>query len=96
MGSSFLFFLGFCCIANGAFPGIGVFDRIGHADELLKAGSPPWLLGLIAFVSGLLTWPRLGSPLGILHSWNGFDPWLVGLVATLKLVIVVECLCSPP
>ena len=93
------FFAGFCCIANGAYLGIGVFDRIGDAGEILKAGSPPSMLiafGLIAFFAGLTIWHRLGSPLAILHNRTVYDSWLVnGLVATLILVIVVECLLSP-
>jgi len=93
------FFSGFCFIANGAYLGIGVFDRIGDADELLKAGSPPWVLivfGIVACFSGMLIWHRLGSPTVIFRSGREFDPWLVkGLVATLVLVIVVECLISP-
>ena len=97
---SFLrFFFGFCCIANGAYLGIGVFDRIGDAGEILKAGSPRALLiafGLIAFSSGMLTWHRLGSPFAIFYNRIEFNPWFVkGVVATLFLVIVVECLCSP-
>ena len=93
------FFAGFCCIANGAYLGIGVFDRIGDAGEILKAGSPPSMLiafGLIAFFAGLTIWHRLGSPLAILHNRTEYDSCLVnGLVATLILVIVVECLLSP-
>lgn len=93
------FFAGFCCLANGAYLGVGVFDRVGDADEILKAGTPPWMLivfGLIASVSGMAMWHRLGSPFAFLQSRSELDPWLVrGLVATLLLVIVVECVLSP-
>ena len=34
------FFAGFCLIANGAYIGIGSFDRIGDAGDLLRHGSP--------------------------------------------------------
>lgn len=93
------FFAGFCCLTNGAYLGVGVFDRVGDADEILKAGTPPWMLilfGLIASLSGMATWHRLGSPLALLRGQNKLDPWLVrGLVATLVLVIVVECFVFP-
>ena len=93
------FFSGFCFIANGAYLGIGVLDRIGDADEILKAGSPPSVLiafGTVACVSGILIWHQMGSPTVMFRSGREFDPWLVkGLVATLVLVVVVECLISP-
>lgn len=99
MNSLLQFFAGFCFIANGAYLGIGVFDRVGDADEILKAGTPPWMLtafGLIAFVFGLALWHRLGSPLNVIQARNKLDPWLVtGLITTLLLVIVVECVLSP-
>ena len=34
------FFAGFCCIANGAYIGVGSFDGIGDAGEMLRHGSP--------------------------------------------------------
>lgn len=93
------FFSGFCFIANGAYLGIGVIDRIGDADVILKSGSPPWVLivfGIVTCFSGMLIWHRLGSPTAMFRSGREFDPWLVkGLVATLVLVIIVECLISP-
>lgn len=93
------FFAGFCCIANGAYLGVGVFDRVGDADEILKAGTPAWMLpafGLIAFFSGMAMWHRLGSPLAVLQGCIELDPWLVrGLLAMLLLIIVVECILSP-
>lgn len=93
------FFAGFCCIANGAYLGVGVFDRIGDAGEILKAGTPLWVLpafGLIAFFSGMAMWHRLGSPLAVLQGGIEIDPWLVrGLLATLFLIVLVECIFSP-
>jgi hypothetical protein len=92
------FFAGFCCVANGAYLGLGVFDRVGDAGEILNAGTPQWMLivfGLTAFASGMTLWHRLGSPLSVLRGRNELDPWLIkGLIATLLLVIVVECVLS--
>ena len=99
MNSLIQFFAGFCCLANGAYLGVGVFDRVGDADEILKAGTSSWLLivfGLVASVSGMALWHQLGSPFAILQSREELDPWLVrGLVVTLLLVLIVECVLSP-
>ena len=53
------FFAGFCLIANGAYIGIGSFERIGDAGDLLRHGSPQWLLvafGVAAISAGLFIW----------------------------------------
>ncbi|HBN77415.1 MAG TPA: hypothetical protein DD473_16735 [Planctomycetaceae bacterium] len=53
------FFAGFCCIANGAYLGIGWMDRVGDAGDLMREGvSVGWLIGfgMIACVSGLIIW----------------------------------------
>ena len=53
------FFAGFCLIANGAYIGLGSFERIGDAGDLLRHGSPHWLLmafGLSAIAGGLSIW----------------------------------------
>ena len=55
------FFAGFCLIGNGAYIGIGSFERIGDAGDLLRHGSPQWLLvafGVAAISAGLFIWHR--------------------------------------
>jgi hypothetical protein len=62
------FFAGFCLIANGAYLAFGSFDRIGDAGEMLRLGSPPWLLwafGLGAVPAGLYLWHRQGHHFGL-------------------------------
>lgn len=59
-----MFFAGFCLIANGAYLSIGVFDRVGDCGEMLRTGSPAWLLmafGVVTVPLGFLVWHRLGS-----------------------------------
>jgi hypothetical protein len=69
------FFAGFCLIANGAYIGLGSFARIGDAGDLLRHGSPQWLLiafGIVAISGGLFIWhlalenyrqqPRVNDP----------------------------------
>jgi hypothetical protein len=61
------FFAGFCLIANGLYIGIGAFDLVGDCGEMLKHGSPIWVLwlfGSIATPLGLLLWHRQGSLFG--------------------------------
>ncbi len=58
------FFAGFCLIANGAYISIGSFANIGDCGEMLRTGTPKWVMqafGLVTIPSGLLIWHRLGS-----------------------------------
>ncbi len=45
------FFAGFCLIANGMYIGIGSFGQIGDAGDLLRHGSPIWLLWLFGIAT---------------------------------------------
>ena len=58
------FFAGFCLVANGAYISIGSFDRVGDCGEMLRTGSPHWVLiafGVVSASLGLFLWHRLGS-----------------------------------
>lgn len=62
------FFAGFCLIANGAYIGAGSFGGIGDCGEMLRHGSPIWLLwlfGLVAVPAGLVLWNGQGRHFGI-------------------------------
>ncbi|HUG90089.1 MAG TPA: hypothetical protein VML55_04595 [Planctomycetaceae bacterium] len=59
----FRFFAGFCLIANGAYLGSGVVYAVGDAADLLRLGTPRWVLGtfgLAALATGLFVWHGLG------------------------------------
>ncbi len=61
------FFAGFCLIANGAYLGVGWLADAGDAADLLRYGSPAWLLtliGVIALATGLGCWNNLGPHFG--------------------------------
>ncbi len=85
-------------MANGAYIGIGSFQRIGDCNELLRYGSPMWLLwlfGMLATVLGLWLWK--GAP-------SYFDPEQTGsqvlrsaMVTTVALIVValLEIVLSP-
>ena len=72
------FFAGFCMIANGAYIGIGSFENIGDAGDMMKHGSPIWLLWLFGTITvpfGFLIWHRLGSKFGLGESKGRVDEW---------------------
>ena len=61
-------FAGFCLIANGVYLGVGWIDRVGDAGDLLRHGTPVWVLmafGLIASGGGLYLWHRIGTPAAV-------------------------------
>ena len=63
------FFGGFCMIANGAYIGIGigVFDEVGDAGEMLRLGSPRWsmiLFGASCAAGGFYIWHRISPRFG--------------------------------
>lgn len=86
------FFAGFCAVANGLYLGVGSFERIGDAGDLLRSGASLWhlwLFGALATLGGVLIWHGEARSFGF-----GIDPepvsWrLVSLVAVLLTVMVV-------
>ena len=53
------FFAGFALVANGAYIGVGSFERIGDAGTMLRHGTPlfaMWLFGLVTIPAGFLVW----------------------------------------
>jgi len=63
----FVFFAGFCALANGVYIGACFVAPVGDAHEMLRLGSPRWLLvvfGLITTVLGVRFLDRASSRLG--------------------------------
>lgn len=93
------YFAGFCLIANGCYLGSGVIEPIGDAEELVRLGTPTWLLGLFGLVSvptGLWLWHGLGvefgwGPQGKSISWKT----AMITVCVLLAVVVMEFILSP-
>jgi hypothetical protein len=57
-------FAGFCLIANGIYLGVGWIDGVGDAGDLMRHGTPAWVLvafGMTATGGGLYLWHRLGA-----------------------------------
>ena len=83
------FFAGFCLIANGAYLGVGGFDRVGDAGDLLRHGAASWQLvtfGLAAVPAGFACWHRLGPHFGF---GGDVDPRVAWTCAVLLAVLAV-------
>jgi hypothetical protein len=67
IGYMLRFFAGFCLIANGAYLGVGSFDRVGDAGDLLRHGAAIWqlwLFGALCVPAGFYLWHGLGPQFG--------------------------------
>ena len=68
-GEAYLrFFAGFCLLANGGYIGLGSFERIGDAGDMINHGSPVWclyLFGMLCMPIGLFLWHGLGPSFGL-------------------------------
>ena len=61
------FLSGFCLVGNGAYLGVGSWDRVGDAGVLLDGGCPVWSLwgfGAVTVVAGLWMWHGIGNRFG--------------------------------
>lgn len=86
------FFAGFCLVANGAYLGSAVWLPAGDAEDLLRMGTPLWLLvvfGACTMAGGLWLWNGLGRRLGFGRDAEPVDPLHVAAVTLLLFVIVV-------
>jgi hypothetical protein len=87
------FFAGFCLIANGAYIGVGSFDRIGDAGDLIRAGSPIWqlwLFGVTVIPLGLGLWHRQGTHFGLWQARGDVNPgvsYVTLIIATLIALV---------
>jgi hypothetical protein len=90
------FFAGFCLLANGAYIALGSFDAVGDCGEMLRTGTPHWVMiafGLITMPLGLVLWHRLGSVRDFVARPELIGERLAwGTLATLVVVIVAEVL----
>jgi hypothetical protein len=85
------FFAGFCLIANGSYIGFGSFGKIGDCGEMLRYGSPTWLLwlfGVATIPTGLWLWTGQGKYFG-LGSGVGEVSRRATVATTLILIVVV-------
>lgn len=87
------FFAGFCLLANGLYIGVGSFQGVGDAGDLLRHGAPRWtlwLFGLLAAPAGLALWHNLARHAG----WgpdarpaSAADAWTVAIVLVVLIAL---------
>jgi hypothetical protein len=92
------FFAGFCLVANGVYLGVGSFEGVGDAGDLLRYGAPRWTLisfGLICVPSGLALWHGLGPFFGLGEAKGRVDRQAaLETLALLLIVVLVEVLAD--
>ncbi len=93
------FFAGFCLIANGAYISVGAIDRVGDCGEMLRTGTPLWILfafGAITIPMGFYLWHRLGSPKQFFDSNAVVTQRMVYIALSVTLVVMLtEFALSP-
>ena len=92
------FFAGFCLIANGVYLGIGSFEGVGDAGDLLRHGAPRGALiafGLACVPSGLFLWHGLGPHYGLGEAKGQVDRRAaLEVLALLLIVVLAEVLAN--
>jgi peptidase M50B-like protein len=87
------FFAGFCLIANGAYIAGGAMSAIGDCREMLRHGSPLWLLwlfGLVSVPAGLWLWSGQGKHFGLGEARGTVDrvaAWVTAGVCVLLVIL---------
>ena len=85
------FFAGFCLIANGAYIAGGATSAIGDCGEMLRHGSPLWLLwlfGLVTVPAGLWLWSGQGKHFGLGEARGTVDRGVTYVALGVFLVLV--------
>jgi hypothetical protein len=94
------FFAGFCLIANGAYLAFGSLNQIGDAGDLVRHGSPAWLLWLFGGITipvGLWLWDGLGSHFGLGANAGRVErPAAYAMLAGLVAIVALELIFSSP
>ncbi len=87
------FFAGFCLIANGAYLGVGSFFGAGDCGEMLRQGSPVWVLrafGALAVPTGFWMWNGQGPNFGLGNAKGKVNHGVAyGSLAILSLLVLL-------
>ncbi|MBT4866786.1 MAG: hypothetical protein HON53_16910 [Planctomycetaceae bacterium] len=86
------FFAGFCLIANGGYIAYGAIDGVGDCGEMLRNGTPQWVLyafGAVTIPLGLSVLHSLGSLHQFINKPPTITPRMTYLVVSVLLLAVV-------
>ncbi len=86
------FFAGICLVGNGLYLGVGSFDKIGDAGDLLRHGAAIWQLwafGAITVPLGFYLWHKQGPHFGLGTANGRVDPVAAYICSGLLVVVVV-------
>lgn len=93
------FFAGFCLVANGAYIAVGSFDHVGDCGEMLRTGTPLWVMiacGIVTILAGLSLWHQLGSVKRFLRNPGMITARIAwAFVAMSVAIVVAEVLLAP-
>lgn len=89
------FIAGFCLLANGAYLAVGSFDRIGDAGDMLRTGTPIymlWIIGGLAAVLGTALWHGQGKHFGLGRAAAPVSPRIAYgcLLSFVALVVIMS------
>jgi hypothetical protein len=94
------FFAGFCLLANGIYLGVGSIGGIGDAGDILRHGSPIWMLwlfGLATAPTGLWLWSDARHDFGLMPGARSIAPRIVyGCAIALLALTLLELLLFQP
>jgi hypothetical protein len=86
------FFAGFCSIANGVYIGLGSFDGIGDAGDIMRHGCSQWSLiafGIATVPAGFWLWHGLAPRFGL-----GKDGDAVRASTLIGLILLIGALLT--
>jgi Peptidase M50B-like len=86
------FFSGFCLVANGLYIGIGSINGVGDCGEMLRLGSPLWLLVLFGTATvpfGFWIWHRQGTYFGLGSARGSVDRGVTYLTVLANVGLVL-------
>ena len=91
-------FAGFCLIANGAYIGLGSFQRIGDCGIMLRYGSPIWLLwlfGIATVPAGLWLIDGTRDYFGLGKHQGRLKPRAIVTSVALLAIVILEVAAIP-
>jgi hypothetical protein len=96
----FRFFAGFCLVANGLYLGVGSFNAVGDAGDILRHGGTFWTLivfGSATVPLGLALWHSQAPRFGMGQTTPNVSKRLAwGCAVALAAVILLECIFGSP